>query len=65
MAAGRGAAGRPVIARARPTEARAAHEVAVRLGAAPLRAAVEALVRRGRLDVALPGRAGGRTSPPC
>ncbi|TKJ20209.1 LuxR family transcriptional regulator [Blastococcus sp. CCUG 61487] len=32
-------------------EARAAHEVAVRLGAAPLRDAVEALVRRGRLDV--------------
>ncbi|MGY1846545.1 helix-turn-helix transcriptional regulator [Blastococcus sp. SYSU DS1021] len=32
-------------------EARAAHEVAVRLGAAPLRTAVEALVRRGRLDV--------------
>jgi DNA-binding NarL/FixJ family response regulator len=32
-------------------EARRAHEVAVRLGAAPLRAAVEALVRRGRLDV--------------
>ena len=38
-------------------QARAAHEVAVRLGAAPLRAAVEALVRRGRLDVALPGAA--------
>jgi DNA-binding CsgD family transcriptional regulator/tetratricopeptide (TPR) repeat protein len=36
-------------------EARAAHEVAVRLGAVPLRTAVEALVRRGRLDVALPG----------
>ncbi|MGZ4643359.1 MAG: helix-turn-helix transcriptional regulator [Blastococcus sp.] len=35
-------------------QARAAHEVAVRLGAAPLQAAVEALVRRGRLDVALP-----------
>jgi DNA-binding NarL/FixJ family response regulator len=31
--------------------------VAVRLGAAPLRTAVEALVRRGRLDVALPGAA--------
>ena len=27
----------------------------MRLGAVPLRAAVEALVRRGRLDVALPG----------
>jgi DNA-binding CsgD family transcriptional regulator len=36
-------------------QAGAAHEVAVRLGAAPLRTAVEALVRRGRLDVALPG----------
>jgi DNA-binding CsgD family transcriptional regulator/tetratricopeptide (TPR) repeat protein len=32
-------------------EAGWAHEVAVRLGASPLRAAVEALVRRGRLDV--------------
>jgi len=38
------------------TELRAAHESAVRLGAAPLRAAIEALARRGRLD--LPG--GGR-----
>jgi DNA-binding CsgD family transcriptional regulator len=38
-------------------QACAAHEVAVRLGAAPLQAAVEALVRRGRLDVALPGAA--------
>jgi DNA-binding CsgD family transcriptional regulator len=37
--------------------ARAAHAVAVRLGAAPLRGAVEALVRRGRLGVALPGAA--------
>jgi DNA-binding CsgD family transcriptional regulator/tetratricopeptide (TPR) repeat protein len=36
-------------------QARAAYEVAARLGAAPLRAAVEALVRRGRLDVDLPG----------
>jgi DNA-binding CsgD family transcriptional regulator/tetratricopeptide (TPR) repeat protein len=36
-------------------QAGAAHEVAVRLGAAPLRTAVEALVRRGRLDVDLPG----------
>jgi DNA-binding CsgD family transcriptional regulator len=36
-------------------QAQAAHVVAVRLGATPLRAAVEALVRRGRLDVALPG----------
>ncbi|TYP84846.1 helix-turn-helix transcriptional regulator [Blastococcus xanthinilyticus] len=34
-------------------EARSAHDVAVRLGAAPLRAAVEALARRGRLE--LPG----------
>jgi DNA-binding CsgD family transcriptional regulator/tetratricopeptide (TPR) repeat protein len=42
--------------RARATEeARAAHDVAVRLGAAPLRAAVEALVRRGRLDGAVRG----------
>jgi DNA-binding CsgD family transcriptional regulator len=36
-------------------EAQAAHDVAVRLGAAPLRNAVEGLVRRGRLDVAVPG----------
>ena len=35
--------------------AAAAHAVAARLGAAPLRTAIEALVRRGRLDVALPG----------
>jgi DNA-binding NarL/FixJ family response regulator len=35
-------------------QATAAHEVADRLGAVPLRTAVEALVRRGRLDVALP-----------
>ena len=34
-------------------ELRAAHEVAVRLGAAPLRTAIEALARRGRLE--LPG----------
>jgi DNA-binding CsgD family transcriptional regulator len=39
--------------------ARAAHAVAVRLGAAPLQASVEALVRRGRLDVDLPGTARG------
>jgi DNA-binding NarL/FixJ family response regulator len=32
-------------------EARAAHDVAVSLGAEPLRLAVEALARRGRLDV--------------
>ena len=38
-------------------QAGAAHGVAVRLGAAPLRKAVEALVRRGRLDVDLPGAA--------
>jgi DNA-binding CsgD family transcriptional regulator/tetratricopeptide (TPR) repeat protein len=36
-------------------QAAAAHAVAVRLGALPLREAVEALVRRGRLDVDLPG----------
>jgi DNA-binding NarL/FixJ family response regulator len=36
-------------------EATKAHEVAVRLGAVPLRTAVEGLVRRGRLDVAVPG----------
>ena len=36
-------------------QAGAAHEVAVRLGAEPLRSAVEALVRRGRLDVVIPG----------
>jgi DNA-binding CsgD family transcriptional regulator/tetratricopeptide (TPR) repeat protein len=36
-------------------QAGAAHEVAVRLGAEPLRSAVEALVRRGRLDVDIPG----------
>ncbi len=34
-------------------EARAAHDVAVALGAQPLRDAVESLVRRGRLDVGL------------
>jgi DNA-binding CsgD family transcriptional regulator/tetratricopeptide (TPR) repeat protein len=33
--------------------ARAAHETATRLGAAPLRAALEALARRGRLDLGL------------
>jgi DNA-binding CsgD family transcriptional regulator len=33
------------------TEARAAHDVAVRLGAEPLRAELEALARRGRLDL--------------
>jgi DNA-binding CsgD family transcriptional regulator/tetratricopeptide (TPR) repeat protein len=38
-------------------EARAAHQVAVRLGAAPLRAAIEALARRGRLDIGLAGAA--------
>ncbi len=38
-------------------EARAAHEVAVRLGAAPLRRAVEALARRGRLDLGIGGAA--------
>jgi DNA-binding CsgD family transcriptional regulator len=37
------------------TELRAAHEVAVRLGAAPLRGAVEALGRRGRLGAELTG----------
>jgi DNA-binding CsgD family transcriptional regulator len=36
-------------------QATAALEVAARLGAVPLRAAVEALVRRGRLDVAAAG----------
>jgi DNA-binding CsgD family transcriptional regulator len=36
-------------------QASLAHEVAVRLGAVPLRTAVEGLVRRGRLDVTLPG----------
>jgi len=36
-------------------QARAAHEVAVRLGAEPLRAAVEGLARRGRLDIGLAG----------
>jgi DNA-binding CsgD family transcriptional regulator len=38
-------------------EARAAHATAVRLGAAPLRAEVEALARRGRLDL-------GAAAPP-
>ena len=33
-------------------QAKAAHEVAVRLGAVPLKSAIEALARRGRLDVA-------------
>ncbi|MEN3357194.1 MAG: hypothetical protein V7637_1176 [Mycobacteriales bacterium] len=36
--------------------ARAAYETATRLGAAPLRTAVEAVVRRGRLDAGLPTR---------
>jgi DNA-binding CsgD family transcriptional regulator/tetratricopeptide (TPR) repeat protein len=36
--------------------ARAAYQTAVRLGATPLRTAVEALVRRGRLDAGLPTR---------
>jgi DNA-binding CsgD family transcriptional regulator len=36
-------------------EAKAAHEVAVRLGAVPLQNAVEGLVRRGRLHVAVRG----------
>jgi DNA-binding CsgD family transcriptional regulator len=36
-------------------ELRAAHEVAVRLGARPLRESVEALARRGRLEGELPG----------
>jgi DNA-binding NarL/FixJ family response regulator len=38
-------------------QACAARDAAVRLGAAPLQAAVETLVRRGRLDVAVPGAA--------
>jgi DNA-binding CsgD family transcriptional regulator len=38
-------------------ELRTAHEVAVRLGAAPLRSAVEALARRARLAAELPGAA--------
>jgi DNA-binding CsgD family transcriptional regulator len=42
-------------------QARLALEVAVRLGAAPLRTAVESLIRRGRLDVPL---AGGRAVDP-
>ena len=36
--------------------ARSAYETAVRLGATPLREAVEGLVRRGRLDIGLPAR---------
>jgi DNA-binding CsgD family transcriptional regulator len=40
----------------------AAHEVAVRLGAAPLRSAVERLARRARLEAALPG-AGRAVAP--
>ena len=36
-------------------EATKAHAVAVRMGAVPLRTAVEGLIRRGRLDVAVPG----------
>ncbi len=36
-------------------ELKAAHEAAVRLGAAPLRTRLEALARRGRLDAGLPG----------
>jgi DNA-binding NarL/FixJ family response regulator len=45
------------------TELRAAHEVALRLKAEPLRTAVEALARRGRLDAELPGA--GRTVDPA
>jgi DNA-binding CsgD family transcriptional regulator len=37
------------------TQLRQAHEVAVALGATPLRTAAEALARRGRLDVDAPG----------
>ena len=37
-------------------QARAALKVALRLGARPLQSAVEGLIRRGRLDVELPGR---------
>ncbi len=44
-------------------ELRAAHEVAVRLGAAPLRSGVEALARRGRLEPVLPGA--GRAVDPA
>jgi DNA-binding CsgD family transcriptional regulator len=44
-------------------ELRAVHQVADRLGAAPLRAAVEALARRGRIDLDLPGV--GRRSDPA
>jgi DNA-binding NarL/FixJ family response regulator len=43
-------------------EARGALEVTVRLGARPLQSAVEGLIRRGRLDVELPG---GRTVDPA
>lgn len=50
--------------RAAADEARAAHEVAHRLGAQPLIQAVVALVRRGRLDVRLPGAVGEPTSSP-
>ena len=42
-------------------EARSAWETAARLGATPLRIAVESLVRRGRLEVELPG--GGGADP--
>jgi DNA-binding CsgD family transcriptional regulator/tetratricopeptide (TPR) repeat protein len=41
------------------TEAQAAHAVAVRLGAAPLRTAIENLARRGRLEVDGVRRAAG------
>lgn len=43
-------------------ELRAAHEVAVRLGAAPLRGAVEALARRARLSAEVMGVARAGTS---
>ncbi|MCU1605159.1 MAG: transcriptional regulator, LuxR family [Modestobacter sp.] len=36
-------------------QATAAHQVAVRLGATPLRNAIEVLARRGRLDLTVPG----------
>jgi DNA-binding CsgD family transcriptional regulator len=44
------------------TEARAAHAVAVKLGAEPLRGEVEALARRGRLDLGVAAPEGDGTA---
>ncbi len=54
VAAGRGAARRGPAGEAAGARWPQAHRVAVQLGATPLREALEALARRGRLDAGLP-----------